>query len=229
MINIVTSFYISKTNSPLDSVRSEELLNCLIKNMESEIVEKIYLYVDDELSYEKVMSLSHMSQFHKIHVIAILNRPKHKDFFKFAIEELKGKICMITNSDIYIHEYNYDLINKLNNEKIAYSLTRYEHDMSCPLINHYQGSHDSYIFRSDMNISVIDNLNYYPNTPGIENWINRELFDQGYKLFNPCYQIKIVHLHRSELSNHEPHIHLFRYNDDVSLYNSSSGVKPCII
>lgn len=228
MINIITTFYISNTNSPLDPERNEELLNCLIKNMDSEIVEKINLYVDDESSYEKVMSLSHMQQFHKIHIIGILNRPKQKDFFKFAIEELKGKICMITNSDIYIHEYNYDLINKLNNEKIAYSLTRYEHDMSCPLINHYQGSHDCYIFKSDMNISIIDNLNYYLNTPGIEIWINKGLFEQGYTLLNPCYQIKIIHLHRSELRNHGPHINPFQNNDEA-LLNSTSAVKPCII
>ena len=228
MINIITTFYISNTNSPLDVERNKELLSCLVKNMETEIVEKIHLYVDDDSSYEKIMSLSHMQQFDKIHIIGILNRPKQKDFFKFAIEELKGKICMITNSDIYIHEYDYDLINKLNNEKIAYSLTRYEHDMNPRSIERYGGSHDCYIFKSDMNISMIDKLNYYPNTPGIEVWINKALFEEGYALFNPCYQIKIVHLHSSELRNHGPHIN--PYQGDIEAFlNTTSAVKPCII
>ena len=34
---------------------------------------------------------------------------------------------------------------------------------------------------------------------GSENSIIDNLVDQGNKLYNPCYQIKIVHLHSSEL------------------------------
>ena len=50
MINIITSFYVSKYSSDLDGERSNELISALLFNINLDIVEKIHLFVDDEES-----------------------------------------------------------------------------------------------------------------------------------------------------------------------------------
>ena len=43
MINIISTFYISKYSSNLDNLRSKEIEACLINNIASSFVEKIHL------------------------------------------------------------------------------------------------------------------------------------------------------------------------------------------
>jgi hypothetical protein len=119
------------------------------------------------------------------------------DFFNYAINELNGKICMVSNSDIYIHECDINLISILNNNEV-YALTRYEYDLSCPLINDYHGSHDSFIFRSPLNITL-ENFKFPQNVWGSENKLLALLYNQGITIKNPCKQIKVVHLHQSNI------------------------------
>jgi hypothetical protein len=71
--------------------------------------------------------------------------------------------------------------------------------MSSPLINNYHGSHDSFIFKSPLLIKNIDNLNFYQNIWGSEAKLLETIYNSGIKILNPCYQIKIVHLHKSQV------------------------------
>ena len=103
MINIITSFYISKYSSDLDSERSNELISALLFNINLDIVEKIHLFVDDEESLSK---LNEITNSDKIKVIGLKKRPKYNDFFNYILENIPDKICMLINSDIYIKEYD---------------------------------------------------------------------------------------------------------------------------
>ena len=107
---------------------------------------------------------------------------------------------MVTNSDIYIDSCDINLINKLNNQNnLLYALTRHEYDMTCPLINDYHGSHDSFIFKSPLNNISIETLKFPQNVWGSENKLISELYKQHVLIKNPCRQIKIVHLHKSNI------------------------------
>ena len=106
---------------------------------------------------------------------------------------------MITNSDIYLDKCDTNLLNKLDNNTV-YSLTRYEYDMSSPLIDKYEGSHDCFIFKSPINImNSINNIKHVQHVWGAENVLLYELRKSNIKIYNPCYQIKTIHLHKSEL------------------------------
>ncbi len=96
-----------------------------------------------------------------------------------------------------------------------YCLTRYEHDMSHPLINNYCGSHDCYIFNSSfINKNIMnEHTDFFQNYPGIETHIIKTFCDLGFKVLNPCRQIKIVHLHKTNLRNHGNWIGLHKYGD----------------
>lgn len=195
MINLITSFYISKLNHPKIKKRNKEIQECLNKNINSIFIEKIYLYLDDEIALNYVKNLN----TNKITIIDIGKKPLYSDLFGYGINNLQGKICMISNSDIYLHDCDLNVINKLNEDNTVFSLSRYEYDMSCPQITGYGGSHDSFIFKSPLNTELlnhIQHLQHYWNSEGV---VLYELNKIGAKLYNPCYQIKTVHLHKSDI------------------------------
>ncbi len=194
MINIITSFYISNLNGN-NIERNNELREALNKNIQNNFVEKIHLFVDDEEAKEYILSLNS----EKINIIRIGAKPTYSELFDYAEVNLKDKICMVTNSDIYLYEFDMKLINKLDDCNTIFCLTRYEYDLSCPLIKKYTGSHDSFIFKSPLTRTFIDKINHYQHNWGSENVLMYELKNAGIKIHNPCHQIKIVHLHASDL------------------------------
>lgn len=215
-IHIITTFYISNTGSPLDAERNTELQTALLKNIASEYVEKIHLFVDNE---EAMQLLGNISD--KICIISVGTQPVYYDFFNYIITNLPNHICMITNADIYLHTVVDELISRLDTEKYVYALTRYEADMSHILIDKMVESYDCYIFNSAfLQGSILEeDLHYYQNHLGIETRLVTAFFNNGFKPLNPCYQLKIVHLHNSNLRN---------YKDTVYLNNTihHHGISP---
>lgn len=229
MINIISTFYVSKYSSSLDIERSEELETSLINNFNSDLIEKIHLFVDDNDAVIRLQTL--FSNSPKIHIIEVGKKPKYIDFFNYILNYLPNNICMIINSDIYLHTCDLHLLNKLNDNKIAYALTRYEYDMSSPLINEYYGSHDAYLFNSKyLSKNIInEHTNFYQNFPGIESHIIKAFCDEEFTVFNPCEQIKIIHLHKTQLRNHGQWIGLHDYGDIFTFRNSPWCISPIIL
>ena len=110
-------------------------------------------------------------------------------------------------------------------------MTRYEHDMTCPLITGYGGSHDAYIFNSKyLNDSIInEHTHFYQNFPGIETHIIKTFCDNGFKVFNPCKQIKIVHLHKTNLRCYGNWIGLHKQGDYDFHQKNCWWVPPIIL
>jgi hypothetical protein len=224
---VITSFYISTRYSTEENkIRNEELRNSLLKNIESSFIEKIHLFIDDIPSLNKLIEITKHTD--KITIIDIGKKPLYSDFLNYAIDNLKNKICMITNSDIYLHSCDKSLISKLRNNKWSYALTRYEWDMTPEFINDYGGSHDCYIFNSAfLDKSIINrHTNIIQNKIGIESHIIKSFCDSGFKVFNPCYQIQIVHLHKSELRSNGDWIGLHKFGDHDGFRKSCWCVPP---
>ena len=226
MINIVSTFYISNTKSPLDAERTKELEDCLLNNVSSPFIEKIHLFVDNNDAVIRLNEISNNSD--KIVIIEVGKRPKYSDYFNYIINNVKDQICMITNADIFLYEMNKTLIDKLKDNKIAYALTRHEHDMSHPLMNYYQGSHDSYIFNSKFLTAAIINehSDFHQNILGIESRVIKNLCDNGFTMYNPCKQIKIVHLHKSGVRNLGQWIGLHNWGGMMITSTHLVGVCP---
>jgi len=233
MINIISAFYISKYKNSLDNQRTDELCNALINNLNCDIIKKIHLFIDDFDSLEllnKIILENYNSS--KIVIIGI-KKPIYHDFFNYILNTLPNDICMIINSDIYLHFYDINILNLLSYEKYCYALTRYEYDMTHPLIDLYLGSHDSYIFNSKYldNRIICKETNFKQNSLGIESNIIKSFCELGFKVFNPCKQIKIVHLHKTNLRNYTLNdwIGLHKYGDDSFLKNSCWYIHPSIL
>ena len=199
MINIVTSFFVSKLNRPNIAERNAELVAALQKNVESPFVDQIHLFVDNEPSMNKLKEVfADALVSGKIVIASEGKQPLYADFFQYANDAVKGKICMVTNSDIYIHSCEPRLLENLRDKPMLYALTRHEYDMSCPLILDYHGSHDSFVFQSPLAISVVG-LYFPQNVWGSEHKLLTTIYNQNIQILNPCQQIKIVHLHKSQI------------------------------
>ena len=199
MINLITSFYISRFNSELNNDRNDELQQCLKNNLENEFIEKIHLYVDDD---EAVDCIKNMNNNAKINIISVGFKPLYSDLFSYALNHLQNKTCMIANSDIYLHDHDLDarLLSILNDNATVFALTRHEHDFTSPMMDDFCGSHDCFIFKSPLNFhDRIENIKHVQHHWGSENIVLHELSKNNIKLYNPCHQIKIVHLHKSGL------------------------------
>lgn len=209
-INLITSFYKSKLEKKRDNIRNKELEESFYHNIKSEIIEKIHLFVDDEESLESVNNIISLTSTDKINIISVGKKPLYSDLFDYAQNNLIDKICMISNSDIFLYECDIDVLNKLSRESnICFTLTRYEANLSTNLIDNFMGSHDCFIFKSPINNFDTCNVAHVQHYWGSENVVIHELEKVGVKIFNPCYQIKIVHLHSSNLREEDrPRINL---------------------
>jgi len=196
-----------------------------MQNIQNIFVKKIHLFVDDDNALKVLNNINNS----KIVVVKVGIHAKHSDYFVYASNNLTNEVCMVANSDIIINKMDEKLLNKVNLNKICYALTRYEHDMSCPLILQYSGSHDAYIFKSSKLSNNIELINYYPNMIGIETRIIKYMIESGYQVYNPCKQIIIMHIHKSEVRNYAGDwIGLHKYGD-YNFYKSEWCIQPCTI
>ena len=203
MINLITSFF--NKNIEAYTKRNEEYNNALINNLKCEYIEKIHLFIEDEYS-EKILDniINQENIKNKVIKIFFNKQPLYSDFLQYANTNLIDKIIMVSNSDIYLNNCDNGLIKDyIENKNNVFCLTRFEDEINKPLIDNYGGSHDSFIFKSPINTNIIENSNFKQNVWGSENLIMWLFYKNSYKLLNPCYQIKIIHLHKTELRDND--------------------------
>ena len=209
-IHLITSFYISTLQDVKNEIRNKELIQSLQKNIDSPYIQSIHLFVDDQASFHR---LSPFLASNKIVLASVgKGQPSFKDFFAYAFQALENKICMISNSDIYIDSCELPVIHKLGKDQV-YALSRHEHNFAAPVITNYCGSHDSYLFQSPLSIDL-EQFQFIQNVWGSDNKMCCSLYSQNIQIFNPCYQIRIVHLHSSGIRNPDREIlHSHNLND----------------
>lgn len=201
-MDIIQSFYYSS-----DSIRQKEIEHALHSNLNKDFVKGIHLFIEEK-DYDlfiKSVFITH-EKYNKITLVKFEGQPKYPDLFKYG-SDLEDRICCICNSDIEFSIENTDmrLLEQLYNNKVIYFLTRHEYNMSFPLITNFGGSHDAFIFHSNTLRSTINNIdfsfiNYIQNTSGIEALLTIFFIEQlNYKIFNPCFQIKLIHHHQSQV------------------------------
>lgn len=190
MINLITSFYLPKHQK-----RCEEIKKCLIKNIECPQISKIHLFLDNQECKDYI---DNNLDTKKIVVIKIGKQPLYSDLFEYA-NTLKDEKCMIANSDIWLFKITKPIFLKLLDNKFVFPITRHEHDLSCPKIVNYHGSHDAFLFKSPINNNLLKHIKHPQNVWGSENVLMYELKRHGYHMLNICKVILIIHEHESEL------------------------------
>jgi len=205
MINLVTSFYNKKSDDPCVNERNNEINSTLISNLKSESIKKIHLFLDDEYSLSILNNnIINGNEFYENKIVKLLHykQAKYSDFFSYAYDNLKYEIVMISNSDIYLYSCCNYIVNKYVNEQSQIlALTRHETPDYKPLIDNYEGSHDAFIFNSPIKEDIHMRSNFTQNNWGSENLVISLLVNNGYTLRNTCYQVIVMHNHKSKLRN----------------------------
>ena len=192
-IHLITSFYIVSGNDDISKKRNNELLECLYNNLHNDTICKIHLFVDNIEVLNKVLEINFNN---KIKIINIGNQPLYSDMFEYAINNLKDYVCMISNSDIYLHKCDLNVLNKL--KKNIFALSRHENDFKCHVFG--SGSYDAFIFNPIyIKKDILENIKHIQNLAGSDDNIVNNLIEHGFNLYNPCFEIMIIHLHNSQL------------------------------
>ena len=74
-------------------------------------------------------------------------------------------------------------------------------DGSSPAIDMFKGSHDVFIFKSQLNPVLQKMVVHKQNMWGSENRVIDALIDLKYNVINPCLQFKIIHEHDMKRQN----------------------------
>ena len=84
---------------------------------------------------------------------------------------------MISNSDIWLKSVeDAKLLDYMRSQQsLMYSITRYEFDTTCPLIDTYRGSHDAFIFKSPVSETILKHIKFPQNVWGSENVLLYEI------------------------------------------------------
>lgn len=190
-INYISTFYISDFDK-----RQEELETVLLKNIANLAFDTLHYFVDNDMALNRLTFLIKGNINAQKVKIAGIKKARYSDLFGYACNII-GEICVITNSDIYFHAMPKNIIQHVSiNSNYIYALTRHRYDFSKPLIDNYAGSHDAFIFLSPINRQLLSKITHFQFFLGAENIVIYELERLGYKLYNPCLNIIIVHMHR---------------------------------
>ena len=134
----------------------------------------MYIYFDTVNTLNKLLTTIDRKYFEKIHIIRIGKEPLFSEIFLYANDNFENEICMITFPGTYLEDCNINYINKIQN-------------------NIYCIDNNSFIFKAPLSLTDIfyKNGEHIQNINGsIENIINN-LFECGYKLYNPNRNLKV--------------------------------------
>ena len=196
MINLITSLYYYS---------SDELINCLVNNLNSEYICDVYIYFDTVNTLNKLLTTINRKYFEKIHIIRIGKEPLFSELFLYANDNFENQICMISFPGTYLEDCNINYINKIQN-------------------NIYCIDNNSFIFKSPLSLTDIfyKNCEHIQNINGsVENIINN-LFECGYKLYNPDENIKIKRIKSLDIINYSSTISYQKYLIDDILINDKN-------
>lgn len=191
-INFFTQFFIHS-----NSQRKEEMLHCLKENIK--LFDNIYLlneriYTQDEMELEE-------EEYQKISQIYVKDRLTYKIFLDYIISEKIQGYCILSNSDIFLN----DTVNNLKRstlslEKSIFSISRTEYQPKNGNTEKFmrRDSQDTWIIHSNFLDIDTEPFDIVLGKPGCDNRINLLFHQQGFKIYNPPYFIRIYHYHQEE-------------------------------
>lgn len=177
--------------------RRNEILECLKLNCDNKYIDHIHVFLED---YKDFPEFDEISKKYADKIISINadSRISFKEIFNYINNKVLNKQCIVANSDIL---FNEDLAKIRNlGPRDFFAITRHEGDKIAQNKNKEAiCSHDAWIFCSPM-ISDFEKLEkdiivgtYYSDTV-----LTYLLYkSKEYDCWNPCYSIKIQHMHNT--------------------------------
>lgn len=211
-IILITQYYNVNTNdSNYDNTRQKEIDYCLQQNANNNYIKEIHLLTERVYDLSTVIT----ENIDKIKQIVIGKRLTYLDSFTYYSKNLLGKICILSNADIYFDCSLYILEHVNFNFDIFFCLNRYEvhseqenyppmlhgteenHNINVPYLKPYEPSiwsQDVWIWKSsNMSRLLSEKYNFMLGISGCDNMIARLLYDDNYTIINPSRLIVCNH------------------------------------
>ncbi|NJL20895.1 MAG: tetratricopeptide repeat protein [Leptolyngbyaceae cyanobacterium SM1_3_5] len=195
--------------------RQDEYISCLRKNIECCEIEKIYLLIDDGHEPE--------IRGQKVEIINTPSRPTYLDWVELTKKYCREEISVLANTDIYFDESVSRLRELFSADPTGFvSLSRYEKEGSKQTLHsNPHWSQDvwaisgKYEFSESFKQSLIIPL----GTPRCDNKIAYLFSIHGSKIYNPCYHIRTIHVHETQLRNYDK-------KGDTTILGATAWVYP---
>lgn len=187
--------------------RYREIRECLRKNCENELIDRIVLITEKDYSQE----WSKVEGNEKIQQIVSGERLTYSAFLR-SVTDVAPDNCyvILANADIYFgtslkHLWSVDMRNKM------LALLRWDvtdvtgGEDKAKMFGPRTDSQDSWIFLSDSIKKAVwnyDTFNYQLGKPGCDNRFTSDVLRKRFLISNPSLTIKSFHLHNSEVRNY---------------------------
>ena len=211
---LITTYYLSDNLE-----RQKEIDRCLFININNKHIKKIYLLTNQK--YDK--SIVNNKKIIQVIVSEDENyKLKYNDAIRFINDNLKDKICILSNSDIYF-DNSLSKITKDIIQNNFFGILRYDEDIdgNKKIFTFFDeprsDSQDCWIFQSPLKVDY-DKINFQFGTLGCDNIFASVVNDIGLHVSNPCYDIIITHVHLTNLRT---------YNVDNRIHGKYCLIKPC--
>lgn len=198
---MISQYYI-----PSRAKRAREVAYCLKKNVECELIDKIVLLNEEDLTSKLPI------QSTKIQQEILGHRLTYADVIRWIQKNVPNDVFVVfANSDIYLSD-SWKVLWSTNMENKFLSLLRYDigEDLSedtAKLFGPRPDSQDTWVLLSDSvkqktwDFSALD---FSFGRAGCDNAINVEMLRAKFLVANPALTLKTYHVHGSEIRNYDP-------------------------
>lgn len=186
---------------PADKARAKELYKCLVKNLECEYIDKIYLFVE---SFNLQVPPDPEK---KIIQMLLKSRLSYADCIYLIKEKIgAGHFVAFANADIYL-DRTWKSVWSVNLKDVFIALLRWEENGGEPeLFGPRNDSQDTWLIHSDSVLSRTWDFNAI-NIPfgksGCDNAILIEFLRNRFRVVNPAMNLRTIHVHKSEYRTYE--------------------------
>ena len=186
---LLTGFY-----EDADPRRRAELLECLRRNVENELLDEIHLFAEVSLEADRLLNAYPLLADKKVQLIAHGRRVTYQDLFAHANGRLPGRRVIIANADIYFDQTlarldGHDLAGQL----LCLSRWDVQPDGSARFFEH-PASQDAWVFQTPLREF---RCGFHLGLPGCDNRLAWEAAQAGLVVSNPSRSLRACHLHLS--------------------------------
>lgn len=187
MFELITTYY--KASEP---EREAENMQCLVNNLNHPLIDRVHLFLQSSTQ-------PHIPKSDKLKFVQHGKRPTFSELFSYG-NTLRFNINkIVANSDIYFDD-SLKLANKALQKFDVLALTRWDLKENGVLdfYNNFK-SQDVWIFKS----IIEENIgNYHIGRHGCDNRLVYEFKKNKYKIANPSFDIRAIHVHESDLRSY---------------------------
>jgi hypothetical protein len=183
--------------------RQKEYEHCLQKNLENLLIQRVYLFVEDDFDGYMRQINPDLLKHGKLKIIKHQKRVTFLELFTFANTLESGTLVAICNSDMYL-DASISNLSGFNMDGVFIALGRAFDVTNGPMVEcdprRWCDCQDTWIVKTP---ATIKNCDFYLGVKGCDNRLIFEARTAGHRVINPVTAIKSYHVHASLYRTHD--------------------------